>query len=122
MKKNLIVITTSLFIGIFIGYILTSFLIEPIPQNYVRVTVENKSHHVIKSLTLTYNNGNMKVTDILDNHKIKLLFPCNGENSYKIETTFDNDSVVSSHGSYVESGYSTIETVYETEIKTQCLF
>jgi hypothetical protein len=114
MKKQL----PGFIIGIFIGVISTFLIIflSFIPHDFVRVTVINKSHHNIKQVILTHEQGRYYAEGIKMNDKVILLFHNLGENSYELKVILDNDSVLVS-GNYVESGYEIDEIVTDKVIK-----
>lgn len=106
--------------GFFAGHFITrNFLSEIIPDGYVRVTVNNKSGHTIKTLTLKHESGSIEMEDLLDTETVNLIFKNSGENSYRIIATLDNDSTIYSTGEYVEAGYRTIETVSADKIRKE---
>jgi hypothetical protein len=119
MRRIILGIFIGVTIGLFAGnYITTAFLIDPIPNGYIRVTVVNQTGQLIKSLTLKHEKGNIEMKNLLDRDRAKLIFKNGGENSYQIIATLDNDSTVSSRGEYVESGYKRTEIIYSDRIET----
>ena len=118
--KNIIV---GIFIGIIVGllagyYIRTKFLTEPIQKDYVKVTVQNKSGQTVKLLKLNHEKGSVEMQNLANMESVDLIFKNPGENLYQIFATFDNDSIISSKGEYVESGYILTETIFEDRIIT----
>ncbi len=119
MNKIILCVFFSIIVGLFFGhFITTKFLVEPIPNGYVRVTVENKSGQNVKTLTLKHENGSIEMKNLPSEENVNLIFKNGGENSYKIFAKFDNDSIISSNGEYVESGYRLTEIIFEDRINT----
>lgn len=120
MRKITIGLLIGILLGLFTGHFITKKIIsEPIPKDYVRVTVTNKSGHQITTLTLKHSGGSIEMKTLPDNESAYLIFKNGGENSYRIFATFDNDSTVSSKGEYVEAGYRTKEIILADEVKTE---
>lgn len=119
MRRIILGIFIGVTIGLFAGYYITiAFLIDSIPKGYVSVTVVNQTGHLIKSLTLKHEKGNIEMKDLIDSDRAKLIFKNIGENSYQIIAVMANDSTVSSKGEYVESGYKMTEIIYSDRIET----
>ena len=119
MSKIIKGLFIGIIVGLFVGYFITkNFLAESIPNGYVRVTVNNKSGHSIKTLILKHESGNIEMKNLSDKEIVNMIFKNGGENSYRIIATLDNDSTISSKGEYVEAGYRTTEIISTDEIKT----
>lgn len=120
MSKIILGILFGIVVGLFAGhFITTKFLAEPIPNGYVRVTVDNKSGQNIKTLTLKHESGSIEMENLSDKESVNLIFKNGGENSYRIIAKLDNDSIVSSRGNYVEAGYRTTEIIFADRVKTE---
>jgi flagellar hook assembly protein FlgD len=120
MSKIILGLFFGIVIGLFAGHFITiNFLAEPIPKDYVRVTVDNKSGQNIKTLTLKHERGSIEMKNLSDVESVNLMFKNRGENSYRIIAKFDNDSVVSSSGNYVEAGYRTTEIIFADRVNTE---
>lgn len=118
MKKIIVVLFLGIIIGFFIGHFISKLLsFESIPEGYVRVTVDNKSEHNIKILTLKHDEGSLEMKNLSNNESVNLIFKNGGENSYRISAILDNDSIISSHCEYVEANYRTTETIFADTIK-----
>jgi len=120
MNKIALGLLTALVVGLFSGYFITTKFLtsEPIPKGYVRVFVKNLSGQNIKNLTLLQEGGSIEMKNFSKSDSADLIFKNEGENSYKIIATFDDDLKISSRGNYVEAGYRTTETIYRDSIKT----
>jgi hypothetical protein len=119
MIKIILGIILGITLGILASYFITKmFHTEPIPNEYVRVTVLNKSGQKIKTLILKHERGSIEMKDLSDRESVILIFKNIGENSYRIIAKLDNDSIVSSRGEYIESGYRRTETIFCDSIET----
>lgn len=119
MKQTLIGLLIGAILGFIAGYLKTEFLIgESVQPNYVYVTVVNKSEHLIKSILLKHEKGNIEIQKIVKNEKVTLIFKNGGESTYRINATLDNDSTLISNEMYVEGGYRTTETIFNDYIKS----
>lgn len=120
MNKIALGLFTGLIFGLLTGYFITTKFLtsEPISKGYVRVFVKNLSGQNIKNLTLLQEGGSIEMKNFSKSDSADLIFKNEGENSYKIIATFDDDSKISSRGNYVEGGYRTTEIIYRDSIKT----
>lgn len=116
MMRNLIL---AFAIGAIASFAICRMLGDHLPESYVSCVVMNKSGHVVNTLELRHGKGNVKVNNIVNGKSVELLFYAGGEDSYEITATFDENSVISSGGEYVESGYRTEETIYRDTIITE---
>ena len=99
-----------------VGFTISRMIHETIPNSYVRVVVTDKSGHVVNTLQLMHENGSMKVHNIINGASFKLLFYAEGEDSYNLTATFEDKTIVSTAGEYVEPGYHIEETIYRDTI------
>ena len=119
MSKIIYGIFIGLFVGLIVGYfITTNFLAEPIPDDYVRVMVVNKSNHEVKLLTLIHQGGEMKIQKFCKGESEKLLFRNRGEGTYHIIAILDSDTTLTSKELYIEGGYRTTENIYNDHIQS----
>jgi len=120
MNRLLIGIFIAVFCGLVGGHLITKYLLtsETISPDYVRVTIINSSGKIIKKVKLEYESGTYEITKLLDKNETKVIFRNAGEGSYKVTANFENDSTLSTKGSYIEGGYRMTETITNTEIKT----
>lgn len=106
-------------IGAVVGFAISRMFNEPVPKSYVRVVVHNKSGRVINTLQLRHETGEMNVGKIDNGTSFPMLFQAVGEDSYDITSTFDDNSVITSKGEYVEPGYRREEFIYQDTIITK---
>lgn len=87
------------------------------PTDYVQIFVHNKSHFVVKELSLTYSSGKTIYTQQLaPNQTAFFAFPQQGEGSYRIVAkTIDND-ILEGGGGYIEPGYVEENTILDGHI------
>lgn len=65
---------------------------------------------------LQHNEGTLEAREVRDHAELRFIFENQGENSYKIWATFDNDSTLTSDGPYFELGYRGVVTVSDSAI------
>jgi flagellar hook assembly protein FlgD len=116
--RVIILLVAAIIIGFIAGYLVKTYVYEPVPKGYVRVRIDNKSGHVVKTLALKHESGSAEVTNLNREETVHIIFKSGGENSYCIIATLDNDSVLSSKGEYVEDGYRRVETIFSNQVKT----
>jgi hypothetical protein len=112
MKK--ILIGSS--IGIILGVVITTFvmnfiIVNQVPKNHIRITVQNKSGYMIKELKLIHEKGENNIKWIKQDREVTNVIYCGGENSFRIKVIFENDSVLISNEKYIESGYDITQII-----------
>lgn len=117
MKKILISLGIGTALGALIAtFLILSFNVNQIPENHVRITIQNKSDYMIKELQLVHQKGENTSTWIKQDSEITNVFYCGGENALKIKVLFDNDSVLTSKEIYIEPGYDITEIITNKSI------
>lgn len=88
-----------------------------IPKNHVSVRFIIETEKKISSLILTSDNSNQKIE--LNGHSETLIvFPNYGEDEFKVCCIFKDQTEICSKGNYVESGYSPVLKITDTNIET----
>jgi hypothetical protein len=81
----------------------------------VRTQVVNKSEQIVQSFTVRYTTCGSKAEvvggPLSPGQSRTLRFPVCGEGGYVVEATLANGSVIKGAEGYIESGYSTTDTV-----------
>ena len=120
MKKVIIGISIGLFIGLICYFASTIFYSnEFISKDNASVTITNESGQQVKKVLLKHKGGTLEANNLYDTDQVRFIFTNKGENSYQIIVTFENDSVMSSQGVYIEHGYRGTETITKTKIETK---
>ncbi|MBI4945562.1 MAG: hypothetical protein HY840_04075 [Bacteroidetes bacterium] len=119
MSKIVIGLFIGVLLSLFAGYYITSSIFGPFPQRYVHVTASNMSGHKIKTLTLQHRDGSIEMKYLDDKGSVYLIFKINGESSYRIFATLDNDSTISSKEKYIEPGDRMEEIIFADNIKSK---
>jgi hypothetical protein len=106
--------------GILIGFILVLlgyagmrlfYTLEMVPHSLARVAIKNESGQHVKKVLLRHNRGSIEATNIGNKDLVLFQFSNTTENSYTLSVTYSNDSVLTTHPNYFESGYRGIETI-----------
>lgn len=120
MNKLFLGICIGLVCGLVGGHFITKYLFtsETISPDYVRVTIINSTGQTIKKVILEHENGTCEISKLLDKNETKIIFRNAGEGSYKVTAQLQNDSTLTSKGTYIEGGYRMTETVTAKNIKT----
>ena len=88
-----------------------------LPADYVQVLVHNKSHFVVKELSLTYSGGKTVYTQQLaPNQTAVFAFPQQSEGSYTIVAQTTNNNLLEGGGGYIEPGYVEENTILDGHI------
>lgn len=88
-----------------------------LPADYVQVLVHNKSHFVVKELSLTYSGGKTIYTQPLSpNQTAVFAFPQQSEGSYTIVAQTINNNILEGGGGYIEPGYVEENTILDGHI------
>lgn len=88
-----------------------------LPTDYVQVLVHNKSHFVVKELSLTYSGGKTVYTQQLaPNQTAVFAFPQQSEGSYTIVAQTTNNNLLEGGGGYIEPGYVEENTILDGHI------
>lgn len=85
-------------------------------RNSVCVSIKNESGFAVDSLVLRYDDGEIKYNGLQVNDETDIRFKNSGEDSYHVIAILRNGTVLETNGMYVESGYSTTETIYPDTI------
>jgi hypothetical protein len=88
-----------------------------VPQ--ISVTVVNNSDYEIKEIKIENKFGYLIHNDLAKNSQLTLPVSMPGEGAYSIKVKLENDATLEGGVGYVESGYSTIEVVFNDRIETQ---
>jgi putative heme iron utilization protein len=117
MKKVFIGIVIGFLIALGVYYSLTLFSSQEwLSNDFARVTFVNESGKTLKKVMLQHERGTLEAREVKDHAELRFIFENQGENSYKIWATFDNDSTLTSDGPYFELGYRGVVTITDSAI------
>ena|SRR5690349_11525907 len=120
MNRLLIGIILGLILGA-CGYltvtIFTSF--EIISNNSATITIKNESGQYVKLISLQHQDGTIEARGLRDKEEMRFVFSNQGENTYKVVATFENETTLTSQEVYFEIGYRGTETIKKDQIVTE---
>ena len=98
------------------GSLITWLALRPVVP--VTVTVRNGSQKAIALIRVEHERG-VETTGSLERGEArKIQFVAGGETSYTLRVRFVDGSEVSANPQYAESGYEFVQTITESEVKT----
>ena len=117
MKKVLIGIVIGFLFSLLGYYSLTLFSSrEWLSNDFAQVIIKNESGRTLKKIMLQHKEGTLEAREVRNHAELRLIFENQGENSYEIRATFDNDSTLTADGGYFELGYRGIVTISDSAI------
>ena len=117
MKKVFIGIVIGFLIALGVYYSLTLFSSQEwLSNDFASVTLVNESGKTLKKVVLQHERGTLEAREVKDHAELRFIFENQGENSYKIWATFENDSTLTSDGPYFELGYRGVVTITDSTI------
>ena len=120
MKRLAKVVGLLLIVGVaFVAGAITVAVNQPQAQ-VVTVEIRNNSEKDIKEVELNEAHGTtLKIPGLPARKSITSGFFYPGETSYSLRVVFKDNTEIKGGGLYVEPGYSVVETIRETEIKSE---
>jgi len=120
MKRIAKVVGLLLMVGVaFIAGAITVIVNRPQAQ-MVTVEIRNNSEKGIKEIELREAHGTtLKIPGLPARKSITSGFYYPGETGYSLRVVFSDNTELKGGGQYVEPGYNVIETITNTEIKSE---